>query len=161
MNHLDTILWTENLIDPSGVRLCKPRSHGLTMVMDKGLGPRALTELLTLASPYVDYIKLGFGTSVLYPPAILKDKLRIAQEAGVILYPGGTFFEVAYQQRSLPAYFGSLENLGFDHLEISDGTIEILPLERCRLIKEAKERGFQVITECGKKANGYFYPLKK
>lgn len=155
MNHLDTFLWTENLIDPSGVRLSKPRSHGMTMVIDKGLGPRALTDLLSLSSSFVDFIKLGFGTSVLYPPAILKEKLRISKKAGIVLYPGGTFFEVAYQKQSLPAYFDSLESIGFDYLEISDGTIEIPPKERCQLIRQAKERGFHVITECGKKANGF------
>lgn len=155
MNHLDTFFWTENLVDPSGVRISKPRSHGLTMVIDKGLSPRTLTDFLSLSSPYVDFIKLGFGTSVLYPPAILQEKLRISKEAGIVLYPGGTFFEVAYQQKSFSTYLDSLEALGFNFLEISDGTIEIPPIERCHLIRQAKKRGFHVITECGKKDNGF------
>ncbi|HBI05205.1 MAG TPA: hypothetical protein DDY49_14395 [Paenibacillaceae bacterium] len=48
----------------------------------------------------------------------------------------------------------SLRNLGFDYVEISDGTISLTNEERCQFIFEAKNRGFQVITECGKKAQG-------
>ncbi|HBI05204.1 MAG TPA: phosphosulfolactate synthase, partial [Paenibacillaceae bacterium] len=62
-------------MDPSGVRLMKPRSQGMTMVIDKGLGISAFSDLLSLSTPYIDFIKLGFGTSVLYPPPILQDKL--------------------------------------------------------------------------------------
>lgn len=154
MNRLDT-LWNDGLMDPSGVRLNKPRSQGMTMVIDKGLGSGALSDLLSLSAPYVDFIKLGFGTSVLYPPAILREKLRMVRDAGVILYPGGTFFEIACKQGAILSYFNSLQELGFDYLEISDGTIELPEETRCQLIREAKNRGFHVITECGKKANGY------
>lgn len=154
MNRLDTFIWNDGLIDPSGVRLMKPRSQGMTMVIDKGLGISAFSDLLSLSAPYIDFIKLGFGTSVLYPPPILQEKLRIAQERGVILYPGGTFFEVAYQKNEIPSYLDSLKSIGFEYVEISDGTITLTHEERCNYIGEAKARGFQVITECGKKAQG-------
>ncbi len=154
MNRLDTFIWNDGLMDPSGVRLMKPRSQGMTMVIDKGLGISAFSDLLSLSTPYIDFIKLGFGTSVLYPPPILQDKLCIARERGVILYPGGTFFEVAYQKNEIHTYLDSLRNLGFDYVEISDGTISLTNEERCQFIFEAKNRGFQVITECGKKAQG-------
>lgn len=155
MNRLDTFIWNDGLMDPSGVRLMKPRSQGMTMVIDKGLGISAFSDLLSLSSPYIDFIKLGFGTSALYPPPILQKKIHIAQERGINLYPGGTFFEVAYQQHEITSYFESLRNLGFDYVEISDGTITLTHKKRCQLIAEAISRGFQVITECGKKVNGF------
>lgn len=154
MNRLDTFIWNDGLMDPSGVRLMKPRSQGMTMVIDKGLGMSAFSDLLSLSAPYIDFIKLGFGTSVLYPPPILQEKLRIAKEQGVIVYPGGTFFEVAYQKNEISAFFTSLIHLGFNYVEISDGTITLTNKERCHLIREAKSRGLHVITECGKKAQG-------
>ena len=44
-------------------RTAKPRSYGLTMVMDKGMGLVGARDFLSVAAPYVDIIKLGFGTS--------------------------------------------------------------------------------------------------
>jgi len=45
-------------------RTAKPRSGGLTMIIDKGLGPHQTEDLLKVASEYVDYLKFSFGTSL-------------------------------------------------------------------------------------------------
>ena len=44
-------------------RNLKPRDHGLTMVMDKGLSITEVHHFMSVASPHVDIVKLGFGTS--------------------------------------------------------------------------------------------------
>src|SRR4029077_6901649 len=41
----------------------KPRSRGLTHVMDKGLNLREIEGLFDTAGEYVDIVKLGWGTS--------------------------------------------------------------------------------------------------
>jgi phosphosulfolactate synthase len=41
----------------------KPRNHGITMVMDKGLSIGEVSNFLSIAGPHVDVVKLGFGTS--------------------------------------------------------------------------------------------------
>jgi phosphosulfolactate synthase len=41
----------------------KPRSHGLTMVMDKGLSCREVEDMISTGGNYIDIVKLGFGTS--------------------------------------------------------------------------------------------------
>ena len=41
-----------------------PRNGGLTHVIDKGLGPRAVEDLLETAGAYIDIVKLGWGTGV-------------------------------------------------------------------------------------------------
>ena len=68
------------------------------------------------------------------------------------LYPGGTFFEVAKSQNKWLAYMDTLREMGFEWIEISDGTISLSPAERSRIIRAAKAKGFQVITEIGKEA---------
>jgi phosphosulfolactate synthase len=90
------------LQDPSENRLSKPRKAGLTMVMDKGMGIHAFTDLVQAAGKHIDYIKLGFGTAVLYPAHILQQKLSIAKQNDIQLFPGGTFFEVAYLKNQWP-----------------------------------------------------------
>ena len=49
------------------VRSKAPRTDGLTMVMDKGLSINEAENFMSATSPYVDLIKLGFGTSFVTP----------------------------------------------------------------------------------------------
>ena len=48
----------------------KPRQAGITHVIDKGLGPRAVEDLLETAGEYIDIVKLGWGTSAVTPNAM-------------------------------------------------------------------------------------------
>jgi phosphosulfolactate synthase len=129
----------------------KLRSTGITMVIDKGLSVTATRSLFELCAPYIDLLKLGFGTIALYPQELLKQKLALAKEYQVVLYPGGTFLEIAYWQRRIKPVFAGLAQLGFQWVEISDGTLRITPSARRCLIQAALDAGFQVITEVGKK----------
>ena len=71
-----------------------PRNGGLTHVIDKGLGPRAVEDLLETAGAYIDIVKLGWGTGVVTPN--LARKLELYRTAGKPVVCGGTFFEVVY-----------------------------------------------------------------
>lgn len=147
--------------DSTGIRTDKPRNHGLTMVMDKGLGPQAFADCLQLAAPYIDFVKLGFGTMSLTPVEIVKQKLELAQQHQVELYPGGTFFEYFSIHGQAEKYFASLAELGFTTVEISDGSIDLSANERSRLISIARSFQLRVITEMGKKAAGTTYSLEQ
>ncbi|MGM7720453.1 phosphosulfolactate synthase [Metabacillus sp. Hm71] len=149
------------LIDPSGERVSESEELGLTMLIDKGIGLALFEEMLQLAGQYVDYIKLGFGTTMLYPPELLKKKLLLAKKENIAVYPGGTLFEIAAHKGVLGEYFEYIERIGFDHLEISDGTIELPYRKRRKVIQEAVGKGFTVITECGKKAEGSYLEVKE
>lgn len=143
--------WQDIIRYPLGQRLAKPRKKGLTMVMDKGLGPHELSALLEMAGEHLDFLKLGFGTSALYNEELLKTKIRLCQEYHVKIYPGGTLMEVAYLQGRYEAYLARLIKLGFDTVEISDGTITLNQSNRLYCIKRAASLGLTVLTEIGKK----------
>ena len=51
-------------------RPAKPRQSGLTMVMDKGLSVREAEDFMSVGSEYTDFVKLGFGTSLITPMQI-------------------------------------------------------------------------------------------
>lgn len=136
---------------PLGGRFYKPRTAGLTMIIDKGLGLNELKDLLETAADYIDMIKLGFGTSVLYPDPVLRQKISLIRNAGISVFPGGTFFEIVYLQDKIDAYYELLLEHGFSGVEISDGTIELPASQRINGIKKAKKIGLEVITEIGKK----------
>lgn len=139
------------LTDPLAGRSAKPRTAGQTMLIDKGLGLSQTGDLLELAAAYIDTIKLGFGTAALYRSELLKAKIQLIRSYGVEPYPGGTFLEVAWVQGKLPEYLTACERLGFRLIEVSDGTIPLSAEEREAAIRSARDRGFAVITEVGKK----------
>lgn len=158
MKSLPAMCWPQKMIDPSGIRQSKPRTAGCTMILDKGLGLSAFRDLVSTAGDYIDWIKLGFGTPALTPIPILREKLAIAQSREVILYPGGTMFEVAHAQDQVERYFSALVELGFTYMEISDGTVELSRKKRDHYIRAALSNGLNVITEIGKKADGSYTP---
>ncbi|MGX9705795.1 phosphosulfolactate synthase [Laceyella tengchongensis] len=145
------------LADLSGTRAdnAKPRSTGCTMVIDKGLGLSAYQDLLQLTGEYIDFIKLAFGTATITPPQILQQKIALCKQHGIHLYFGGTFFEIAYSRRKVDEYFQMVRDWGLDWVEISDGTVTIPSETRYRLVQQACQMGFQVITEIGKKMHSY------
>lgn len=143
--------WNELLELPVKGRISKPRQTGLTMVIDKGLGLTELQDMLQNTASYIDMIKLGFGTSILYQENVLRAKIALIREAGISVFPGGTFFEIAYLQGKVENYCELLAAYGFTGIEISDGTVEIPRTDRIKAIKTAKDYGLQVITEIGKK----------
>lgn len=149
------------LHDPLGERAGKVHRKGITMIIDKGLGRYQFQDLLETAGAYIDFIKLGFGTTALYPSPLLKSKIEWAKACHLDIYPGGTFFEVAFQQGKTESYFLNMKQLGFTKVEISDGTITIPSEERLKAISTAKELGLDVITEYGKKASGSLIECKE
>ena len=65
-------------------RLRRPRTTGVTMVIDSGLGAFALRDLLAIAGEHIDHWKFGFGTSALMP---LHDPRGEARPAPRARYP--------------------------------------------------------------------------
>lgn len=143
--------WKDILSFPLGSRQQKPREQGLTMIIDKGLGLGETRDLLHLCGQYIDFFKLGFGTSALYTPEILEEKIQLVKSFGIEIYPGGTFLEVAILQNKLAEYLYTARGLGFTAIEVSDGTITLDSEVREKAIIMAARLGFLVLTEVGKK----------
>ncbi|MCL6588435.1 MAG: phosphosulfolactate synthase [Firmicutes bacterium] len=129
----------------------KPRSSGITMLIDKGLTARQTRDLVETYADLIDFIKLAFGTTAIYPPEILAQKIDCCKEHGVAVYPGGTFFEIAFWENQSAAYFRKVKDLGFEWVEISEGTLTLKGSERIKAIRAAIDYGLNVITEAGKK----------
>jgi phosphosulfolactate synthase len=121
------------------------------MVIDKGLGLNAIDDLMQVAAPAIDVLKLTFGTSALFGHDVLKEKVRTVTAHGVHCMPGGTLQEVAVWQGALERYLDRARELGFDAIEISDGTIEMDAGTRAAAIAKAVKAGFRVLSEVGKK----------
>ena len=131
--------WDGVIEMPVRDRLAKPRESGWTMVIDKGLGLNAIDDLMQVAAPVIDVLKLTFGTSAFFGRDVLKEKVRTVTAHGVYCMPGGTFQEVAVWQGALDRYLDRARELGFNAIEVSDGTIEMDAPDAGRCHREGRE----------------------
>jgi len=129
----------------------RPRTNGMTMVMDKGLSMRQAEDLLAAGSDYVDFIKLGFGTSVVSKN--LKEKIKLYTDAGMKVYLGGTLLEAFIVRNRFEDYMKCISDLGLNCAEVSDGSITLDHEKKCDIIHKLS-REFTVVSEVGSKEEG-------
>jgi phosphosulfolactate synthase len=132
----------------------KPRTAGLTHVIDKGLNLRDIEGLFDTAGDYVDIVKLGWGTS--YVTRNLEKKIALYRSFETPIVCGGTLFEAAVARGKLDEYREWLAHNRFSHVEISDGTIEIPHERKLELIAELS-KDFVVMSEVGSKSSEVVY----
>ncbi len=126
----------------------KPRQQGLTHVLDRGLSVAGVDGLAEVAGNYVDVVKLGWGTAL--ATQNLGAKLERYRHHGIAVVLGGTLTELAIGQGRLEQLIEWLHELEIDHVEISDGTIEMRHEDKLALI-ERLARDFTVLSEVGSK----------
>lgn len=129
----------------------KPRSRGLTSILDRGAGSGAMRDVLSVAAEWIDVAKLGWGLARLVPEPVLREKVELYREHGIRMCTGGTLVEVAVLQGVVPALLDRLRALGLEMLEVSDGVVRMDGHRKDELIRMARERGFVVWSEVGRK----------
>jgi phosphosulfolactate synthase len=118
------------------------------MMIDKGIPTRQFEDLIESHGDHIDFVKFGWGTSVVTKN--FQTKLDIVRNAGVDFYLGGTLFE-KYVAQDLFLEFRSLcEGYGCSFVEVSNGTIDISNDEKANYVKRLAE-DFLVISEVGSK----------
>lgn len=129
----------------------KPRTSGITMVMDKGLSLQEARNLCEVGSEYIDLLKLGFGTGLITPN--IKEKIKIYQKAGLNPYFGGTMFEAFVARNKFEEYRKFVSECGIEFAEVSDGVLPIDHNEKCKYI-EILSKELTVVSEVGTKLKG-------
>jgi phosphosulfolactate synthase len=129
-------------------RTAKPRQEGITHVLDRGLSVAQIDGLMEVAGEYVDFVKLGWGTAV--ATGNLEAKLARYRDHGIPVMLGGTLTELAIAQNRLDRLVAWLHELGVEHIEVSDGTINLEHDRKLELISRLAEE-FTVLSEVGSK----------
>jgi phosphosulfolactate synthase len=124
------------------------------MVMDKGLSIREAEDFMSVGSEYTDFVKLGFGTSLLTPG--LEKKIKIYKDAGTIPYFGGTLFEAFVIRNMFREYLEFLDRNEIEMVEVSDGSYDIDHQRKLEYISRLAQRG-KVISEVGSKKKDVVY----
>jgi phosphosulfolactate synthase len=133
------------------IRSTKPRTAGLTHVLDPGIGPAAVDDVIAGASANIDIWKVGWGTA--YVDAALDRKIAALVAAGIELCLGGTLLEIAWAQGRSTECLAWARDRGFSRVEVSRGTVSMTLAEKGALIARAA-RDFAVLAEVGSKAPG-------
>jgi phosphosulfolactate synthase len=139
-------------------RTQKNRQEGLTMVMDKGLSIQEVHQFISVAGPYIDIVKLGFGTAMVTPN--LKDKLKVYADYDIPVYFGGTLFEAFLIRNQFDEYLKMVQDAGLKHVEVSDGSISIPHAEKCGYIEKLAKH-VTVLSEVGSKDAAHIIPPYK
>lgn len=132
-------------------RTFKPRKDGVTMVMDKGISLRQAEDMMSSSADYIDFVKLGFGTSIISKN--VKEKVKLYQQAGIKVYVGGTLFEAFIVRNKFDDYLKYITDLGLDSAEVSDGSVELNHDKKCEYISTLA-KNFTVLSEVGSKEEG-------
>jgi phosphosulfolactate synthase len=139
-------------------RTQKPRTNGITMVMDKGLSIEEAKNLLSVADGHIDIVKLGFGTS--FVTQNLRAKIELYKAQNIPVYFGGTLFEAFLIRNQFDDYLAVMKDYGIDYVEVSDGSIVIPHTEKCGYI-EKLAKNFTVLSEVGSKDAAHIIPPYK
>ena len=139
-------------------RNAKPRDHGLTMVMDKGLSINEVHDFLDVSGPHVDIVKFGFGTAFVTPN--LREKIEVYRSYGMPIYFGGTLFEAFLIRNQFEDYIAVCKDYGIDYMEVSDGSVNIPHAEKCGYIEKLTQYG-TVLSEVGSKDAAHIIPPYK
>lgn len=129
-------------------RAQKPRSAGITAVIDQGLPTAHFRDVVESHANLIDYVKFGWGTALVTKD--LAEKVKILNKAGIGFFFGGTLFEKALAQNKVDDFFSFCEEMGCSTVEISDGTLEMTQEQKCGFIKKFAKR-FTVFSEVGYK----------
>lgn len=139
-------------------RSAKPRNAGITMIMDKGLSTRQAEDMLDVSAPYIDIVKLGFGSSYVTPN--LEKKMAVYRSANIPVYFGGTLLEAFIIRNKFDDFLKVIEKFKLTHAEVSDGSIQLDHGKKLDFIRKLSKY-VTVISEVGSKEEGIIiHPTK-
>ena len=130
----------------------KPRSAGLTFVIDWGHPIGRVRDALDLIGPFFDIVKIAVATARLYPEHYLRAKLEAYAGHAIKPFIGGMFGEWVYSNHGMTAmrpYYEEARRLGFAAVEVSDNRVPLSHDERRALIALAADCGHEVYAEVG------------
>ena len=133
-------------------RSVKPREQGITHLMDRGLSLAEVDGLMEVAGDVGRHrqarLRHGAGdrrTSSRSSRATASTTCRSSSAGRSPSWPSSRAASTSSSQW--------IRDLGLEHIEVSDGTIEFDPAEKQALIARLADEGFTVLSEVGSKDN--------
>ncbi|MGH9017461.1 MAG: phosphosulfolactate synthase [Acidimicrobiales bacterium] len=127
-------------------RTSKPRSTGVTMMVDGGLPTGYFSDVVTSGSRYLDFTKFGWGTALVTDA--IDTKIALLRRMDVSFYFGGTLFEKYVHQDRFDDFRQLCQGHGCRYVEVSNGTVALTNGEKAGYIRKLADE-FSVISEVG------------
>jgi len=116
------------------------------MIIDNGLPKGLFRDYLESASDLIDYVKFGWGTSLVTRQ--LPDKLATLRELDVPFFFGGTLFEKFLVRNAFDDFRTYCHGWGCRYVEVSNGTMELPNDQKARYVEKLSAE-FTVFSEVG------------
>jgi phosphosulfolactate synthase len=130
----------------------KPRSKGLTMMIDWGLPLGLQQDCLETQALYVDEAKIAAGIPRVMPAETVKKKISAYANHKIPCFPGGLFTELAIAQGNYDQFLEESKVVGFGAIEVSDNLLTLSPADKKRYIRRAVDDfDLTVMGEVGRK----------
>lgn len=133
-------------------RAAKPRSRGVTHVLDSGLTPEGTRAFLGQTGHLVDIVKVGWGIGYVDPE--LGTRVGICAEHACPVSLGGTLLEIAAIQDRVGELREWALATGITHIEVSNGLRALTASRKHALVRELAA-DFVVLAETGAKEGNY------
>jgi len=127
-------------------RTDKPRTSGITMMVDGGLPTQYFRDVVESGAEYLDFVKFGWGTALVTTD--LGEKIAVLNDVGVNYYFGGTLLEKFLLQDRFDDFRDLCHTFRCRYVEVSNGTIDLSNTEKAGFIRKLCGE-FQVISEVG------------
>ena len=134
------------MITAAPTRPGRPRTRGITMVIDPGLPTGAFTDVIDSHGELIDLVKFGWGTALVTRD--LPAKLEVLRAARIGFYFGGTLFEHYLWSGRLGEFVDLLRTHEATHVEVSNGTIPLDQHDKAGYVRLLAGE-FTVLSEVG------------
>ena len=149
ISHDDTFAFSQI---PIPERQEKPRSMGLTMMIDWGLPLGLQEDCLATHGLYVDEAKIAASIPRVMPAETVQRKISVYASHKIPCFPGGLFAELAIAQGNYDQFLEEAKKVGFGAIEVSDNLLTLSPTDKKRYIRRAVEDfDLTVMGEVGRK----------
>lgn len=132
-----------------GEKSRKPRSEGLTQVVDKlqGLDKEEFDSL----SGYVDIVKIRWGLPLIVDREYLRRRIRFYHDRSVKVSTGGTLCELMLRTGKFSEFVKAAAAVGFDIIELSDATFPVKPQQFQELASVVVRSKLEFAAKAGRK----------
>jgi phosphosulfolactate synthase len=127
----------------------KPRSRGISNLVDNGYGLGNLEDVLSFCHPFVDIAKLGWASA--YVTKNLREKVELYSSYDIRTCLGGMMFEICWWQNKVEEYHNFMCENGINTVEVSNGSLPIPESEKVAMIQYFVDKDYTVLSEVGSK----------
>jgi phosphosulfolactate synthase len=132
----------------------KPRSAGLTLARDLGVGYDMAASWIEAVGEFIDFVKVRHLYVLLMSDAegdLIRRKIRLYREHDIEVNPGGIVFEMAVLSKEVERTFEAMVRLGFTAVECSENIVPLTLEQKVNYVRMAKAKGLKVLFEVGEK----------